>query len=62
MRGVFCTNTAPDYFAGVARDLVKQGARLVGGCCGTGPAQIAAMSAAIRDLAPVTHEGRAPRH
>ena len=52
--GRFLYHTAPDYFAGVARDLVKQGARLVGGCCGTGPAQIAAMSAAIRDLAPVT--------
>ncbi len=52
--GRFLYHTAPDYFAGVARDMVKQGARLVGGCCGTGPAQIAAMSAAIRDLAPVT--------
>ncbi len=54
--GRFLYHTAPDYFAGVARDLVKQGARLVGGCCGTGPAQIAAMSAAIRDLAPVTNK------
>ena len=51
--GRFLYHTAPDYFAGIARDMVGQGARLVGGCCGTGPAQIAAMSAAIRDLAPV---------
>ena len=51
--GRFLYYTAPDYFATVARGLVEQGARLVGGCCGTGPAQIAAMAGAIRDLAPV---------
>ena len=51
--GRFLYHTAPDYFATVARGLVEQGARLVGGCCGTGPAQIAAMAKAIRDLAPV---------
>ena len=51
--GRFLYHTAPDYFARIAREMVGQGARLVGGCCGTGPAQIAAMSAAIRDLAPV---------
>ena len=52
--GRFLYYTAPDYFARVARDMVAQGVRLVGGCCGTGPAQIAAMAAALRDLAPVT--------
>ena len=52
--GRFLYYTAPEYFAKVARDMVGQGARLIGGCCGTGPAQIAAMSAAVRDLAPIT--------
>ena len=52
--GRFLYYTAPDYFAKVARDMASQGARLIGGCCGTGPAQIAAMAAALRDLAPVT--------
>ena len=52
--GRFLYHTAPEYFAKIARDLVAQGARLVGGCCGTGPAQIAAMAAALRDLTPVT--------
>ncbi len=52
--GRFLYHTAPDYFAKVAREMVGQGARLVGGCCGTGPAQVAAMAAAIRDLVPVT--------
>ena len=51
--GRFLYYTAPDYFATVAKGLVEQGARLVGGCCGTGPAQVAAMAAAIRDLTPV---------
>ena len=51
--GRFLYHTAPDYFATVARGLVEQGARLVGGCCGTGPAQIAAMASAVRDLSPV---------
>ena len=34
--------------------MVGQGARLVGGCCGTGPAQVAAIAAALRDMEPVT--------
>ena len=52
--GRFLYYTAPEYFAKVAKEMVGQGARLVGGCCGTGPAQIAAMAAALRDLEPVT--------
>ena len=52
--GRFLYYTAPDYFAKIAREMVGQGVRLIGGCCGTGPAQIAAMAAAVRDLAPVT--------
>ena len=51
--GRFIYYTAPEYFGKVAREMVGQGVRLVGGCCGIGPAQIAAMSAAVRDLAPV---------
>ncbi len=54
VEGRFLYYSAPDYFARMAREMVGQGVRLVGGCCGTGPAQIAAMAAAIRDLAPVT--------
>ena len=52
--GRFLYQTSPEYFAKVARDMVRQGARLVGGCCGTGPAQVAAMAAALRGLEPVT--------
>ena len=46
--------TSPEYFAGAARELAAQGARLIGGCCGIGPQHIAAMVEALRDLQPVT--------
>jgi methionine synthase I (cobalamin-dependent)/5,10-methylenetetrahydrofolate reductase len=40
---------APDYFGEYALALVEAGATLVGGCCGTLPAHIAAMRAALDD-------------
>ena len=40
----------PDHFAQAARELVTEGARLIGGCCGTNPGHIAAIAAAIADL------------
>jgi homocysteine S-methyltransferase len=46
----------PDDFAQSARELVGQGARLIGGCCGTTPAHIAALSSAITNLQPVAGE------
>ena len=51
--GRFIYHTAPDYFSKLAREMVAQGARLLGGCCGTTPRTIAAIAAAIVDLAPV---------
>lgn len=39
----------PDYFGEYALALVEAGATLVGGCCGTTPAHIAAMRAALDD-------------
>jgi homocysteine S-methyltransferase len=44
---------APDYFAQAARKMVAEGARLIGGCCGTHPTHVAAIGAAIADLKPV---------
>lgn len=40
----------PEMFADSARDLVAQGARLLGGCCGTTAAHVAALASVIRDL------------
>ena len=51
--GRFIYDTAPDCFAQSAREMVSQGARLVGGCCGTNPKHIAAIATAIAELQPV---------
>lgn len=34
----------PDYFREAARDFVRAGAAIVGGCCGTGPEHVSAMA------------------
>jgi 5-methyltetrahydrofolate--homocysteine methyltransferase len=38
----------PDRFAAGVVECVRRGARLVGGCCGTRPEHIAALSAALK--------------
>jgi methionine synthase I (cobalamin-dependent)/5,10-methylenetetrahydrofolate reductase len=47
-------NATPDYFAEFAAQARNFGARIIGGCCGTTPAQIAAIQASLE-------EGREPR-
>ncbi len=47
-------HSSPDYFAEFAAQAKKLGARIIGGCCGTTPAQIEAIRAAL-------DEERAPR-
>jgi methionine synthase I (cobalamin-dependent)/5,10-methylenetetrahydrofolate reductase len=47
-------HATPDYFGEFAAQARTRGARLIGGCCGTTPAQIAAIRAALE-------EGREPR-
>ncbi|MBV9010271.1 MAG: bifunctional homocysteine S-methyltransferase/methylenetetrahydrofolate reductase [Verrucomicrobia bacterium] len=51
--GRFTYHAAPEYFAQAARELAGQGARLIGGCCGTNPRAVAAIARAIAALAPV---------
>jgi len=41
-------DAVPDGFGPLAMDLRASGARLIGGCCGTGPADIEAIVASIR--------------
>jgi methionine synthase / methylenetetrahydrofolate reductase(NADPH) len=43
----------PAYFARHARRFVELGATMVGGCCGTTPAHIEAVAAAVRGMPPV---------
>ena len=38
----------PEYMADVARRLRQAGAQVIGGCCGTTPAHVAAIAAALR--------------
>ncbi|MDF2750205.1 MAG: 5-methyltetrahydrofolate S-homocysteine methyltransferase, partial [Gaiellaceae bacterium] len=51
---VIFPHATPDYFAEFTAQARRLGAGLIGGCCGTTPAQIAAIRAAV-------DEGRAPR-
>jgi homocysteine S-methyltransferase len=60
----------PDYFRQTARDFLRAGAALVGGCCGTAPEHVAAMAREVSGKArtapaPVARivvtEGREPR-
>lgn len=46
------TSSDPAYFARHARRYVDLGATLVGGCCGTTPAHIQAVAAAVGDMRP----------
>ena len=46
----------PEHFSQSAREMVAAGARLLGGCCGTTPAHIAAMAAAIAQIPEVRGE------
>ncbi len=43
---------APEYFGEYALSFWQAGARLIGGCCGTTPRHIAAMSQAIQSVSP----------
>ena len=42
--------TSPEYMASFARKLVKAGASIVGGCCGTTPSYTRAMKSALRAM------------
>ena len=42
-------NATPDYFAEFAAQARNLGARIIGGCCGTTPSQIAAIRAAVEE-------------
>jgi methionine synthase / methylenetetrahydrofolate reductase (NADH) len=50
----------PAYFAEHARELLDAGVRLIGGCCGTGPAHTRAMARAMAGAPPVSLPARPP--
>ena len=48
----FFYGATPAYFADYARRFAESGVRLIGGCCGTTPAHIAAMRDALANYQP----------
>ncbi|MDL2263100.1 homocysteine S-methyltransferase family protein [Synergistaceae bacterium OttesenSCG-928-I11] len=50
--------TGPAELATYAEEFVERGASIIGGCCGTGPAHIRALAAALRGVVPA---GKRPR-
>lgn len=42
------------YFGDVAQELINEGVRLIGGCCGTTPEHIAYIKSSVKDLKPVS--------
>lgn len=46
-------STTPEQFAEEAKQLITAGARIVGGCCGTTPAHIRALTDAVADMEPL---------
>lgn len=53
-------NNNTQYFSDAAKELVNQGARLIGGCCGTTPEHIKKIKSVVKDLKPVTHKNVIP--
>jgi len=51
--GRIAYGTTPEYFADLGRRMAEAGAALVGGCCGTSPHHIMALSTALQGRKPV---------
>ena len=54
-------NQDVDHFAAYGKELADAGARLIGGCCGTSPAHVKALTEALRDFEPTIAKTGAPR-
>lgn len=49
-----------EYFGKVAKQLINEGVRIIGGCCGTTPEHIQFIKSSIANLEPVTHKNVIP--
>lgn len=54
--GKFSYSENPKYFGEMATEFVKEGVRLIGGCCGTTPDHIRYMAEAVRGLMPISEK------
>ncbi len=59
VEGRYLYLSSPEYFAKYARRFLRSGVRIVGGCCGTTPAHIRAIRAAVRSITPEDVRGTA---
>lgn len=59
VEGRFYYPASPEYFAAHALEFVREGARLVGGCCGTTPVHIRALRRSLDSLAGTSEPGPA---
>ncbi|UEX90087.1 bifunctional homocysteine S-methyltransferase/methylenetetrahydrofolate reductase [Staphylococcus ratti] len=50
------------YFGKVAEQLIHEGVRLIGGCCGTTPEHIQHIKSSVKNLKPVSHKKVIPIH
>lgn len=51
--GKFSYSENPEYFGKMAKEFIKEGVRLIGGCCGTTPEHIRYMAEAVHNLKPL---------
>jgi len=51
---------SPDYMAEYAKRFIQSGVKVIGGCCGTNPAHIKAMKAAVKAHQPPRRAITAP--
>ncbi|WP_175989151.1 bifunctional homocysteine S-methyltransferase/methylenetetrahydrofolate reductase [Bacillus sp. Marseille-Q1617] len=54
--GRFYYSAEPEYFGDISNELREQGARIIGGCCGTTPEHIRAVSKKLKSRVPVTEK------
>ena len=54
--GRIAYGTTPEYFADLGRRMAEAGAALVGGCCGTSPLHVKALSKALQGLKPTIRQ------
>ncbi len=50
------------YFGDVAQELINEGVRLIGGCCGTTPEHISYIKESVKNLKPVKNKKVIPIH
>ncbi|EKU48176.1 bifunctional homocysteine S-methyltransferase/methylenetetrahydrofolate reductase [Staphylococcus massiliensis CCUG 55927] len=48
------------YFGDVARSLIEEGVRIIGGCCGTTPEHIQKIKQSVKDMKPITDKRVVP--